>query len=116
MSAAPTMIMLTCCCVIGCSSVDRLAFPRRSAAWDRRCQENWVRADGIRAGQAAATRKLIITTARRLFSKQGYNASPIEQIVEEARITRGALYHHFQDKRDLFRAVFHAVELDLAAP
>jgi AcrR family transcriptional regulator len=74
-----------------------------------------VRTDGIRAEQAAATRKLIITTARRLFSKQGYNASPIEQIVEEARITRGALYHHFQDKRDLFRAVFQAVEVELAA-
>jgi AcrR family transcriptional regulator len=72
-----------------------------------------VRADGIRAERAAATRQLIITTARKLFSKHGYNASPIEQIVEEARITRGALYHHFQDKRDLFRAVFHAVELEL---
>jgi AcrR family transcriptional regulator len=74
-----------------------------------------VRADGVRAKKAAATRNLIITIARKLFSSQGYNASPIEQIVEEAQITRGALYHHFQDKRDLFRAVFHAVELELAA-
>lgn len=74
-----------------------------------------MRADGVRARKAAATRDLIVSTARKLFSTQGYNASPIEQIVEEAQITRGALYHHFQDKRELFRAVFHAVEMDLAA-
>ena len=44
-----------------------------------------MRADGVRAEKAAATRKLIVTTARKLFSTQGYNGSPIEQIVEEAQ-------------------------------
>ncbi len=65
--------------------------------------------------QAAQTRRALIFAARRLFASQGYLATSTEQIVAESGVgTRGALYHHFADKRDLFRAVFDQVQADLA--
>jgi AcrR family transcriptional regulator len=60
------------------------------------------------------TRSALVTAARRLFAEQGYHASPAEQVVGRAAVTSGALYHHFAGKRDLFRAVFEAVESTLA--
>lgn len=74
-----------------------------------------MRSDSARAQAAEATRQLIIDSARRLFVAHGYHAVSIEQIVVEARVTRGALYHHFEDKRALFRVVFKAVEAELSA-
>lgn len=69
-----------------------------------------------RAEQAATTRRAILTAARRLFVEQGYFGTATEEIVAEAGVgTRGALYHHFADKRALFLAVFDEVERDLAA-
>jgi AcrR family transcriptional regulator len=58
-----------------------------------------------RAEHAADTREALLSAARRLFASQGFDGTGTEQIVAEARVTRGALYHHFKDKGDLFRAV-----------
>jgi AcrR family transcriptional regulator len=66
-----------------------------------------------KAEQAEATRAELVAAARELFAERGYAAVPTEEIVARARVTRGALYHHFRDKRDLFRAVFEATDHDL---
>lgn len=64
--------------------------------------------------RSGATRSRLLRIARRLFSERGYAGVSTEEIVREARVTRGALYHHFGDKRDLFRTVHENVERELA--
>jgi AcrR family transcriptional regulator len=66
-----------------------------------------------REEQAAATRAALIGAARSLFAERGYADVGTEEIVRRARVTRGALYHHFEDKRDLFRAVHEQLEREL---
>ncbi len=62
------------------------------------------------AERAMATRESIIAAARRLFVEKGYFATGTEEIVQAAGVgTRGALYHHFTDKRDVFLAVYDQV-------
>jgi AcrR family transcriptional regulator len=62
------------------------------------------------------TRARLIDAARELFSERGYANVPVEDIVQRAGVTRGALYHQFPGgKEDLFAAVFDAVEEDVMA-
>lgn len=64
--------------------------------------------------RSRATRTALIATARELFTEHGYANVPAEDIVARAGLTRGALYHHFQDKQGLFKAVFLELEDELA--
>src|SRR6266508_1508108 len=66
-----------------------------------------------REAEARATRDALIEAALALFTERGYAGVGTEEIVARAKVTRGALYHHFEAKRDLFRAVFERVEADL---
>jgi AcrR family transcriptional regulator len=68
---------------------------------------------GRREAEARATREALIEAALELFTQKGYAGVGTEEIVARANVTRGALYHHFADKRDLFRAVVEKVEGDL---
>lgn len=65
--------------------------------------------------QAEATRAALIKTARKLFARHGYADTDIETVARRTRVTRGALYHHFKDKQDLFSAVFDLEEQKLTA-
>ncbi|MGA8544079.1 MAG: TetR family transcriptional regulator [Mycobacterium sp.] len=67
------------------------------------------------AERAAETRDALISAARPLFAAQGFAEVPLETIVRVAGVTRGALYHHFADKTELFAAVFEQVEGEVAA-
>ena len=68
----------------------------------------------LKAEHAEATRAALIGSARALFAERGYAAVSIEEIVRSARVTRGALYHHFEGKRELFEAVYERIEAELA--
>ncbi|MGH9277861.1 MAG: TetR/AcrR family transcriptional regulator [Acidimicrobiales bacterium] len=63
-----------------------------------------------RAAQAAVTRSQLVAVGHRLFAERGFAGTSTEDLVKEAGVTRGALYYHFRDKQDLFRAVFAAIE------
>lgn len=64
--------------------------------------------------RSEATRALLVATARRLFAEAGYAGVSTEEIVRAAGVTRGALYHQFEGKAGLFRAVFEELERELA--
>jgi AcrR family transcriptional regulator len=65
--------------------------------------------------RSEGTRAALLSAARGLFAERGYAGVSTEDIVAAAAVTRGALYHHYRDKRDLFRAVFEQLEAELAA-
>jgi AcrR family transcriptional regulator len=65
------------------------------------------------AERTAATRDALIAAGRSLFSGHAYNAVSTETVVRTAGVTRGALYHHFADKAELFAAVFESVEAEV---
>jgi AcrR family transcriptional regulator len=67
------------------------------------------------AERSAATRDALIAGARPLFAARGYADVGTEEIVHAAGVTRGALYHHFADKTELFAAVFEAVEIEVTS-
>jgi AcrR family transcriptional regulator len=67
-----------------------------------------------KAEQAAETRSLLVRAARELFGERGYAGASIDEIAERVGVTTGGVYHHFPDKRELFRAVYEATERELA--
>jgi AcrR family transcriptional regulator len=68
-----------------------------------------------REERAEATRAQLLASATELFTVRGYAAVGTEDVVRAAGLTRGALYHHFADKRELFAAVHEEQEQRLVA-
>jgi len=68
-----------------------------------------------------ATREALLAAARQQFVRKGFAATSTPELVAAAGLTRGALYHHFKDKGDLFQALLEeeaqavAVEIEAAA-
>src|SRR6202022_4045134 len=67
------------------------------------------------AERTAATRALLIGAARKLFADKGFAHVSTQAIVAAAGVTRGALYHQFDDKAALFAAVYEQVEKEIVA-
>lgn len=65
---------------------------------------------GRRQQYSASTKRALIDVAESIFSEQGYAATSLDAIVGGARVTKGALYHHFSGKQAVFEAVFEKVE------
>jgi AcrR family transcriptional regulator len=67
------------------------------------------------AERRAVTRERILYAAREHFGRDGYHNTSIEAILQTAGVTKGALYHHFDDKQQLLRAVYEDLEATLVA-
>ena len=67
-----------------------------------------------KAEQFQKTQRILLDTARELFTKKGYAGTSTEEIVRRSKMTRGALYYHYKDKADIFAAVFEEVRADSA--
>jgi AcrR family transcriptional regulator len=61
-----------------------------------------------------ATKTKLLATARKLFVAQGFNHVPAEELVKQAGLTRGALYHHFGGKEQLFVALYEQLQKEVA--
>lgn len=68
---------------------------------------------GKKREQSEKTRAALVSAARALFAEHGFAGTGTEQVVAKAGVSRGALYHQFRDKSDLFMAVFEDVERDM---
>jgi AcrR family transcriptional regulator len=66
-----------------------------------------------RLAQGAATQKALRRHARKLFAQKGYSGANTSELVERARLTKGALYHHFANKREIYLAVVEDMEAEL---
>jgi AcrR family transcriptional regulator len=67
----------------------------------------------LRAEQVAQTRAALLAAGRSLFGAQGFAATSVDELAALARVTTGALYHHFPSKAALFEAVFEQAHLEL---
>ncbi|MFG2000755.1 TetR/AcrR family transcriptional regulator [Spirillospora sp. NPDC048911] len=68
-----------------------------------------------RAEQREQTRRVLLRESRHLFATKGYAAVGLAEIVQAAGVTKGALYHHFESKTELFRVVLAEVQQEVAA-
>ncbi|OOT55036.1 TetR/AcrR family transcriptional regulator [Acinetobacter pittii] len=68
----------------------------------------------VREQKMAETRKKLIEVARRAFAEYGYADTSMDKLTAAAGLTRGALYHHFGDKRGLFAAVVDQIDSQMA--
>lgn len=70
-------------------------------------------APSLRAEQVAQTRAALVAAGRLVFGTNGFAATSVEDIARTARVTTGALYHHFPTKAAVFEAVFEQVHSEM---
>src|SRR5664279_76435 len=63
-----------------------------------------------RQDYSASTKKALLDSACELFTQHGYAGTSLDEVVAAARVTKGALYHHFPSKLALFESVFLDVQ------
>lgn len=71
-------------------------------------------AESERVVQGRATRRALVVAGREEFGSKGYADTSVEDIVQRAGVTKGAFYHHFSGKKELFRRVFEQVTRELS--
>ncbi|HEY7076226.1 MAG TPA: TetR/AcrR family transcriptional regulator [Solirubrobacteraceae bacterium] len=69
----------------------------------------------LRSRHVEATRRAVLAAARASFGRKGYAQTSVDEIAAAAGVTKGAVYHHFDGKQALFRAVHAEVEADALA-
>jgi AcrR family transcriptional regulator len=69
--------------------------------------------DKKKNGRAEATRAALLKAGRQLFGTRGYADTSLDDVAQSAGLTKGAVYHHFSNKGDLFRAVYELVKQEL---
>lgn len=79
------------------------------------CQACYTSAVATQAERRTTTIKAILDAARRLFVARGFNDTSIDEIAEQAGVAKGAVYHHFASKEEIFLRVFEGMTADLAA-
>jgi AcrR family transcriptional regulator len=68
------------------------------------------------AERTEATTAALVDAARELFARDGYDTTSLDAVAARAGVTKGAVYHHFEGKRQLFEAVFTREVERLALP
>ena len=66
-----------------------------------------------RAQHTAETLAALVRAARNQFARKGFENASLQEIATAARVTTGAIYHHFEDKKGLFIAVAEQIEQEL---
>ena len=77
--------------------------------------ESTPQPSSLRAKQVAQTRDALVGAGRELFGQKGFRQTSVEDLARAARVTTGALYHHFPTKTALFEAVFEHAHTELMA-
>ena len=77
--------------------------------------ESTPQPSSLRAQQVAQTRDSLVGAGRELFGHKGFRQTSVEDLARAARVTTGALYHHFPTKTALFEAVFEHAHTELMA-
>ena len=80
-----------------------ISFPMTPTTAPRRTQRE----------RSETTTAQLVATARNLFARNGYQATSLEAVARTCGVTKGAVYHHFNDKAELFAAVYEEEERKL---
>lgn len=64
--------------------------------------------------QGKKTRETLIKSARKRFAKTGFAGTRFDEVVLDCELTKGALYHHFKNKAELFEAVFESCAIEVS--